>query len=57
VASTEAAAPKKHKEVLLSAGYDDAVRTLIYSGRPLRVRRSEYVDEWFVLQFMLSDVA
>lgn len=48
VASTEAAAPKAHKEALLSASYEDAVTTLIYTGRPLRVRRTPYVDDWYV---------
>ncbi|PSR78263.1 hypothetical protein PHLCEN_2v7459 [Hermanssonia centrifuga] len=46
VASEEASAPKAHKDALLSAGYEDAVTTLIYSGRPLRVRRTPYVDDW-----------
>lgn len=46
VASVEAGAPKKHKELLLSAGYDDTVRTLIYSGRPMAVRKTPYVEEW-----------
>jgi len=46
VASTEASAPKAHKDALLSAGYEDAVTTLIYTGRPLRVRRTPYVDDW-----------
>ena len=48
VASAEAGAPKAHKDALLSAGYEDAVTTLIYTGRPLRVRRTPYVDDWFV---------
>ncbi|KAF7308379.1 NMO domain-containing protein [Mycena chlorophos] len=48
VASTEAAAPAKHKELIKSAGYEDAVTTLIYSGRPLRVRRTPYVEDWNV---------
>ena len=48
VASTEAGAPKAHKDALLSAGYEDAVTTLIYTGRPLRVRRTPYVDDWCV---------
>lgn len=48
VASVEAGAPKAHKEALLSAGYEDAVTTLIYTGRPLRVRRTPYVDDWYV---------
>ncbi|KAG6381729.1 2-nitropropane dioxygenase [Boletus reticuloceps] len=46
VASQEASAPKAHKDALLSAGYEDAVTTLIYTGRPLRVRRTPYVDNW-----------
>lgn len=46
VASEEAGAPPKHKELVLSAGYDDVTRTLIYSGRPMRVRRTAYVADW-----------
>ncbi|KAF8558479.1 2-nitropropane dioxygenase [Imleria badia] len=46
VASEEAGAPPKHKEHVLTAGYDDTVRTLIYSGRPMNVRETPYVAEW-----------
>ncbi|KLO14224.1 2-nitropropane dioxygenase [Schizopora paradoxa] len=46
VASVEAGAPKRHKELVVSAGYDDTVRTLIYSGRPLQVRKTDYVKDW-----------
>ncbi|CDO70759.1 hypothetical protein BN946_scf184798.g74 [Trametes cinnabarina] len=46
VASVEAGAPKIHKELVLSAGYDDVTRTLIYSGRPMHVRRTPYVASW-----------
>jgi len=46
VASEEAGAPKVHKELLLSAGYDEVVRTLIFSGRPMSVRKTPYVEEW-----------
>ncbi|KAF9001930.1 2-nitropropane dioxygenase [Cyathus striatus] len=46
VASVEAGAPKVHKDMVLTAGYDDIVRTLIYSGRPMSVRKTPYVDEW-----------
>ena len=46
VASVEAGAPKAHKEAIVKAGYEDAVRTLIYTGRPLRVLRTPYVDDW-----------
>lgn len=48
VACTEASAPKAHKDAVVGAGYEDAIRTLIYTGRPLRVRRTPYVDDWFV---------
>ena len=61
VASTEAAAPKKHKELyvpldnqcgrclqcrILSADHGDTDTTLIYTGRPLRVRQTDYVKSW-----------
>lgn len=46
VASVEAGASKKHKELVLSAGYDDVIRTLIYSGRPMSVRKTPYVEDW-----------
>ena len=48
VAAVEAGAPKAHKDAILSCGYEDAVRTLIYTGRPLRVRRTPYVEDWCV---------
>ncbi|KAJ7252610.1 2-nitropropane dioxygenase [Mycena rebaudengoi] len=46
VAAVEAGATPKHKELIVSAGFEDAVTTLIYTGRPLRVRRTEYVENW-----------
>ncbi|OAX40496.1 2-nitropropane dioxygenase [Rhizopogon vinicolor AM-OR11-026] len=46
VASVEAGAPPKHKELVISAGYDDTIRTIIYSGRPLHVRNTPYVAGW-----------
>ncbi|KAI5124335.1 hypothetical protein M0805_008942 [Coniferiporia weirii] len=46
VASVEAGAPKIHKDLVVSAGYDDLSKTLIYSGRPLHVRKTEYVADW-----------
>ena len=46
VASEESAAPPMHKQLILSAGYGDMVKTLVYSGRPLHVRKTEYVRDW-----------
>ncbi|KAE9395003.1 2-nitropropane dioxygenase [Gymnopus androsaceus JB14] len=46
VASVEAGAPKMHKQQVLSAGFDDVVRTTIYTGRPMNVRKTQYIQEW-----------
>ncbi|GAW05815.1 2-nitropropane dioxygenase [Lentinula edodes] len=46
VASVEAGAPKMHKQQVVSAGWDDVLRTTIYTGRPLNVRRTQYVLDW-----------
>ncbi|KAG5652148.1 hypothetical protein H0H81_006132 [Sphagnurus paluster] len=46
VASVEAGAPKLHKDAVLSAGFEDAITTTIYTGRPLRVRRTPYAQDW-----------
>lgn len=47
VASEEAGAPPLHKQLVVSAGHDDVVRTLIYSGRPMSVRKTPYVASWY----------
>ncbi|KAK5117898.1 hypothetical protein LTR85_008672 [Meristemomyces frigidus] len=46
VLSVEAGAPKAHQEAVRTAGFDDNVRTIIFTGRPLRVRRNPYIDNW-----------
>jgi NAD(P)H-dependent flavin oxidoreductase YrpB (nitropropane dioxygenase family) len=46
VASTEAGCSQAHKEAVVSAGFDDTLRTLVVSGRPLRVRMNEYIGKW-----------
>ena len=48
VASEESMATKMHKELLLSAGHDDLVRSLVLTGRPARIRRTPYYDDWYV---------
>ena len=48
VASIEAGTPKIHKELVLSCGFDDAIRTVVYSGRPMHVRRTSYIENWYV---------
>ena len=46
VASEEAGCSRQHKEAVLSAGWDDTTRTLVVSGRPLRVKRNDYIADW-----------
>ncbi|KAJ1552327.1 hypothetical protein HK405_011754 [Cladochytrium tenue] len=46
VAAKEAGAPDRHKEGVVKAGYHDTIRTLIYSGRPLRTLLTDYVKDW-----------
>ena len=42
----EAGCSKMHKEAVVSAELGDTIRTLVISGRPLRVKRNEYIDGW-----------
>lgn len=42
----EAGAPKAHQDAVRTAGFDDNVRTIIFTGRPLRVRNNEYIRNW-----------
>jgi NAD(P)H-dependent flavin oxidoreductase YrpB (nitropropane dioxygenase family) len=46
VAAVEAGAPKIHKDLVVKAGFGDDMRTLIFTGRPLRVFRTPYVIDW-----------
>jgi len=46
VASEESGASRLHKEAVVSAGFDDTLRTLVVSGRPLRVMMNEYIKGW-----------
>jgi len=46
VASEESGAPKKHKQVILDSTHTSDVRTLIYTGRPLRLYKTPYIMDW-----------
>lgn len=52
VASEEAMSTKTHKALLVSAGFDDLVRTVVMTGRPARIRRTPYYDDWCVLSVL-----
>jgi len=46
VASKEAGCSQMHKESVVSASFEDTARTLVISGRPLRVRVNDYIRDW-----------
>ncbi|KAF1987385.1 NPD-domain-containing protein [Aulographum hederae CBS 113979] len=46
VLSEEAGASKAHQEAVKSSGFDDNIRTIIFTGRPLRVRNNPYISNW-----------
>jgi len=46
VAAKEAGAPPRHQNSVVSAGFEDTIRTIIYTGRPMRVRKSGYIMDW-----------
>ncbi|KAN0060825.1 hypothetical protein ACQY0O_007484 [Thecaphora frezii] len=46
VASVESGAPKAHKEAVLKSTHETDVRTIIFTGRPLRVFKTPYILEW-----------
>ncbi|PNY27447.1 nitronate monooxygenase, partial [Tolypocladium capitatum] len=46
ILTDEAGAPKAHKDAVRTAGHDDNVRTIIFTGRPMRVRNNPYITDW-----------
>jgi len=46
ILADEAGAPRAHQEAVRTAGYEDTIRTIIFTGRPLRVRNNAYIKQW-----------
>lgn len=46
ILTEEAGASEAHKEAVKTAGFDDNIRTIIFTGRPLRVRKNSYIENW-----------
>jgi enoyl-[acyl-carrier protein] reductase II len=46
IASTEAHAGALYQQAILEAADEDTVRTRSYSGKPMRVRKNSWVEEW-----------
>ena len=47
VASKEAGAPKRHKAGVVEASVHDTTRTLVFTGRPMRIKKNDYVMDWY----------
>ena len=46
VCATEAGAPPRHQQAIVNAGFHDTVRTVIFTGRPMRVLKNAYISNW-----------
>lgn len=46
IASTEAHAAQMYKDTIVSATDTDTTRTRCYSGKPMRCRTNEYINDW-----------
>jgi NAD(P)H-dependent flavin oxidoreductase YrpB (nitropropane dioxygenase family) len=46
VAARESGASEHTKQVLVGAGFDDVIRSVVWTGRPLRAHRTGYVADW-----------
>jgi len=46
VCATEAGAPPRHQKAIVQSGPHDTVRTIIFTGRPMRVLKNPYIADW-----------
>lgn len=46
ICAKEAGAPPRHQKAVIACGYDDTLRTIIFTGRPLRVQKNPYILDW-----------
>ncbi len=46
IAAQEAHAAKMYREAILAASEEDTVRTRAYSGKPMRVKKNKWVEDW-----------
>jgi NAD(P)H-dependent flavin oxidoreductase YrpB (nitropropane dioxygenase family) len=46
VCASEAGASPLHQQAIVKAGLEDTIRTIIFTGRPLRVLKTSYVQNW-----------
>jgi NAD(P)H-dependent flavin oxidoreductase YrpB (nitropropane dioxygenase family) len=46
VAATEAGAPPRHQKGVVEAGYHDTMRSIMWTGRPMRVLKTAWNMDW-----------
>ena len=46
VTAKEAGATEENKKMIVEAGFDDTIKSTIWTGRPLRNLKTRYVEEW-----------
>jgi len=46
VCAKEAGAPPRHQQAIINAGFHDTIRTIIFTGRPMRVVKNDYIMSW-----------
>lgn len=46
VCAKEAGAPPRHQQAIIDADVHSTVRTIIFTGRPLRVLNNSYIENW-----------
>jgi NAD(P)H-dependent flavin oxidoreductase YrpB (nitropropane dioxygenase family) len=56
VASVEAGCSEEHKREVVSCGFDGTERTLVLSGRPLRMKTNEYIRKWHSQQDKIREL-
>lgn len=56
VASVEAGCSEEHKEAVVTCGFEGTERTLVLSGRPLRMKTNEYIRGWHANQAKIDEL-
>ena len=56
VASVEAGCSEEHKKAVVTCGFEGTERTLVLSGRPLRMKTNEYIRGWHANQGKIAEL-
>ncbi|KAK0735586.1 2-nitropropane dioxygenase [Apiosordaria backusii] len=56
VASKEAGCSEQHKQAVVECGFDETERTLVLSGRPLRMKTNDWVRGWHAKPEMIKEL-